>query len=78
MKPKIEIPIDKKKCESCTKQKTCECFHSGKKMCPMICIECGKCMCHPERKDCCIEGHYMYNGDLMVCMDCWDKSKKIK
>ena len=72
-KPKIEIPIDKNKCENCLKKSYCECFKIGLKMCPMICINCGKCMCHPEKKDCCIDGHYIYNGDLILCLECNEK-----
>ena len=75
IKPNQEVPIDKEKCDRCIKKLTCNCYASGKKMCPMICIDCGKCLCNPHKKDCCIEGHYLYEGDLIICVECKDMRK---
>ncbi len=75
LKPKYSVQINKSDCDVCEKKENCNCFKSELKECPMICVGCGICMCNPEKKDCCIDGHYAYNGDYVMCTNCWEKQK---
>ena len=69
------VPRDKKKCPTCDKYATCVCRVENTDLCTMICLGCGKCLCHPEQKTKLIDGHYIYNGDAVMCIDCYEKHK---
>ena len=71
------IRIDRNECNVCIKHNVCNCYLENRVECGMICLGCGICLCHPDRKEHCIDAHYVYNGDFVMCLACYDKHKEI-